>query len=164
MSKFIASYFLDGFATAAEQLAGRAVGARYAQGFRRTVGLTAIWGFATSGATALLFLLLGEPLIALVTTAPDVRIEAARYVPWAAFTAVSGVLAFQMDGIYIGATWTRAMRNMMLVAFAAFVAALLTLPPAFGNHGLWAAMHVFLLARGLSLSAALPARARATFP
>ena len=160
----VASYFLDGFATAAEQLAGRAVGARYAQGFRRTVGLTAIWGFATSGVTALLFLLLGEPLIALVTTAPDVRLEAARYVPWAAFTAVSGVLAFQMDGIYIGATWTRAMRNMMLVAFAAFVVALLTLPPAFGNHGLWAAMHVFLLARGLSLSAALPARARATFP
>ena len=55
------------------------------------------------------------------------------------------------------------MRNMMLLSFAAFLVALLTLPPAFGNHGLWAALHVFLIARGLSLSAALPGRTSATF-
>ncbi|MGQ2909469.1 MAG: MATE family efflux transporter [Aliihoeflea sp.] len=159
----VASYFLDGFATAAEQLAGRAVGARWRPAFDRAVRLTAIWGFALAGVMTLLVLVFGDHLIALVTTAPEVRAVAATYLPWAALTAVTAVLAFQMDGVFIGATWSRDMRNMMLLSLALYVAALLTLGPLFGNHGLWAALHVFLLARGLSLLAVLPLRARQTF-
>ena len=159
----VASYFLDGFATAAEQLAGRAVGARWRPAFDRAVRLTAIWGFALAGVTTLLVLVFGDHLIALVTTAPEVRDVAATYLPWAALTAVTAVLAFQMDGVFIGATWSRDMRNMMLLSLVLYVAALWTLGPLFGNHGLWAALHVFLLARGLSLLAVLPLRARQTF-
>ena len=91
------------------------------------------------------------------------RAEAARYLPWAAITAASGVLAFQMDGVFIGATWSRDMRNMMLLSFALFVAALFLLSLWFGNHGLWAALHIFLIARGLSLLSIMPRRARAAF-
>ncbi|MBL0936600.1 MAG: MATE family efflux transporter [Rhizobiaceae bacterium] len=164
MNFFLASsYFLDGFATAAEQLAGRAVGARWRPAFDRAVRLTAIWGFALAGIMTLLVLVFGDHLIALVTTAPEVRDVAATYLPWAALTAVTAVLAFQMDGVFIGATWSRDMRNMMLLSLALYVAALWTLGPLFGNHGLWAALHVFLLARGLSLLAVLPLRARQTF-
>ena len=76
---------------------------------------------------------------------------------------MSGVLAFQMDGVFIGATWSRDMRNMMLLSFAAYLAALYMLAPAFGNHGLWAALHVFLLARGFSLLSRLRGRVRQTF-
>lgn len=159
----VASYFLDGFATAAEQLAGRAVGARWRPAFDRAVRLTAIWGFALAGVMTLLVLVFGDHLIALVTTAPEVRDVAATYLPWAALTAVTAVLAFQMDGVFIGATWSRDMRNMMLLSLTLYVAALWTLGPLFGNHGLWAALHVFLLARGLSLLAVLPLRARQTF-
>ncbi len=159
----LAGYLLDGFATAAEQIAGRAVGARYKPAFMRAVRLTALWGFAFSGVIALLFLAFGEWLIALVTTAPEVRTEAARYLVWAALTAVAGVLAFQMDGVFIGATWSRDMRNMMLLSFLLYVVALQVLGSAFGNHGLWAALHVFLIARGLSLAAIVPSRARRTF-
>lgn len=160
----LAGYLLDGFATAAEQIAGRAVGARYRPAFDRAVKLTALWGFGFSGVIALFFLGLGDQIIAIVTTAPEVREEAMRYLPWAALTALAGVLAFQMDGVYIGATWSRDMRNMMLLSFALYLAAIFTLGPVFGNHGLWAALHVFLLARGLSLVAILPARAARTFP
>lgn len=160
----LAGYLLDGFATAAEQIAGRAVGARYRPAFDRAVKLTAIWGFGFAGIIALLFLGLGDQVVAIVTTAPEVREEAMRYLPWAALTAVAGVLAFQMDGVFIGATWSRDMRNMMLLSFALYLAAIFTLGPAFGNHGLWAALHVFLLARGLSLLAILPFRAARTFP
>ena len=160
----LAGYLLDGFATAAEQIAGRAVGARYRPAFDRAVRLTALWGFGFSGVIALFFLGLGDHLIAIVTTAPEVREEAMRYLPWAALTAVAGVLAFQMDGVYIGATWSRDMRNMMLLSFALYLAAMFTMGPVFGNHGLWAALHVFLLARGLSLLAILPVRAARTFP
>ncbi len=159
----VASYFLDGFATAAEQLAGRAVGARWRPAFDRAVRLTAIWGFALAGVMTLLVLVFGDHLIALVTTAAEVRDVAATYLPWAALTAVTAVLAFQMDGVFIGATWSRDMRNMMLLSLTLYVAALWTLGPLFGNHGLWAALHVFLLARGLSLLAVLPLRARQTF-
>ncbi|QPC88610.1 MATE family efflux transporter [Mesorhizobium sp. NBSH29] len=159
----IAGYFLDGFATAAEQLAGRAVGARYRPAFDRGVRLSSIWGFAISAFACVALLTFGGGLIAVITTAQDVQAEAARYLPWAAFTALTGVLAFQMDGIFIGATWSRDMRNMMVLSFVAFLAALIWLGGAFGNHGLWAALHVFLIVRGISLLAMVPRRARETF-
>ena len=159
----IASFFSDGFATAAEQLVGRAVGARYVEAFRRAVWLTSLWGFAFAAVGSLVTLAFGTELIAVITTAGDVRAVAASYLPWAALTALSGVLAFQMDGIFIGATWSRDMRNMMLASFLVFTAALLTLGPAFGNDGLWAALHIFLLCRGLSLLATLRFKLRTAF-
>jgi len=156
-------YFLDGFATAAEQLAGRAIGARCAPAFHGAVRLTARWGFGLAFAVSGLFIVFGNDFVALVTTAQDVREAATAYLPWAALTAVSGVLAFQMDGVFIGATWSRDMRNMMLLSFALYVATLWGLGSLFGNHGLWAALHVFLLVRGLSLLAVMRVRARAAF-
>ncbi len=159
----IAGYFLDGFATAAEQLAGRAIGAHAAASFRRAVQLTLIWGFGLAAVATLILLTAGADLVALVTTSAEVRTVADTCLPWAAFTALSGVLAFQMDGIFIGATWSRDMRNMMLLSFLAFSAALITLAPAFGNNGLWASLHVFLLVRGVSLLAVLRLRVRTAF-
>ena len=159
----VSAFFLDGFATAAEQLAGRSLGARNEPAFRRTVYLSSLWGFALSGIATVLLLLFGGHLVALVTTAEDVRAAAAAYLPWAAFTAISGVLAFQMDGVFIGATWSSDMRNMMLLSLLVFVAALVTLTPLFGNHGLWMSLHVFLIARGFSLLAMLPAKLRTAF-
>ena len=110
-----------------------------------------------------MFLIFGASWWRSSTTAEDVRAATVAFIPWAAFTAVSGVLAFQMDGVFIGATWSRDMRNMMLLSFAAYLAALYLLAPAFGNHGLWASLHVFLLARGLSLLSRLRVRVRQTF-
>ena len=159
----IASFFSDGFATAAEQLVGRAVGARYVEAVRRAVWLTSLWGFALAAAGSLVTLAFGTELIAVITSAEDVRTVAANYLPWAALTALSGVLAFQMDGIFIGATWSRDMRNMMLASFLVFAAALYLLAPAFGNDGLWAALHIFLLCRGLSLLATLRFKLRTAF-
>lgn len=159
----VAGYFLDGFATAAEQLAGRAIGARAAQPFRQAVRLTLFWGFGLAGGATLVLLLAGANLVAVVTTSQEVRAVADVYLPWAAFTALSGVLAFQMDGVFIGATWSRDMRNMMLLSFLVFAAALITLAPAFGNAGLWAALHVFLLVRGFSLLTILRLRVRTAF-
>ena len=159
----VGGYFLDGFASAAEQLAGRAIGAGSGRAFNTAIRLTTIWGFALSGFATIVFLVFGRELVAVVTTAEDVRAATVSFIPWAAFTAVSGVLAFQMDGVFIGATWSRDMRNMMLLSFAAYLAALYLLAPAFGNHGLWAALHVFLLARGFSLLSRLRGRVRQTF-
>lgn len=159
----VSGYFLDGMAAAAEQLAGRALGARFEPAFRRAVRLTVVWGFVLAFLATAVYLLFGHALIALVTAAPAVREIAWAFLPWAAFTAVSGVLAFQMDGVFIGATWSQDMRNMMLLSLAVYVACLFWLGAALGNHGLWIALHVFLVVRGLSLLAVLPLRARRAF-
>jgi len=145
----LGGYFLDGYATAAEQLAGRAVGARFRPAFDRVVRLTALWGFATAIALSLVYLALGPLIIDMMSTAPDVREVARRYLVWAVLTPIAGAIAFQMDGIFIGATWSRDMRNMMLLSLVVFLAAWAVLTPAFGNDGLWMALLIFLGARSV---------------
>ena len=160
----IGGYLLDGFATAAEQLAGRAVGAHYRPAFDRTVKLTLVWGFALAAALAAIYGLFGTALIDFITTAEDVRQAAYRYLVWAALTPLAGVLAFQMDGIFIGATWSREMRNMMLISLATYLAVWALATPLWGNDGLWLALLVFLGARGLTLYRRMPGNLEKTFP
>ncbi|MFN7026698.1 MAG: MATE family efflux transporter, partial [Pseudorhizobium sp.] len=159
----LSAFFLDGLAGAAEQLAGRAVGASYRPSFERALKLTAGWSFAMAGLLGVFFIALGVPVIELLTTSEEVRQVAATYLPWAAITGVTGALAFQMDGVFIGATWSREMRNMMLVSFAFYCAALAVLVPALANHGLWIALNLFLLIRGLLLLALVPRKSAQSF-
>jgi MATE family multidrug resistance protein len=159
----VAGYYLDGLANAAEQLVGRAFGANFRPAFDRAVKLTMLWSFALGALTTLLFLIFGADLIGFLTTTESVRAEAAKYLPWAALTAMTGALAFQMDGVFIGATWSAAMRNMMLAAFALYLLALAVLVPLFGNHGLWLALNLFLAFRGLFLALRLPTLASRQF-
>ena len=159
----VAGFFLDGLATAAEQLAGRAVGARWRAGFERAVALTLAWGWALGGAATLGFLLGGPWLIDLLTTLEPVREAARLFLPYAAATAIVGTVAFQMDGVYIGATWSREMRNWMLVSVAAYAVMLAVAWAARSNHLLWLALLVFLGARGWTLWRRLPANTAHTF-
>lgn len=154
----VASYYLDGFATAAEQISGRAVGARNRQAFAKGVKLTLVWGFALAGFSTAFFLIFGTTLIGWLTTLETVRSEADAYLFWAALTALAGVLAFEMDGVYIGATWSRDMRNMMLLSLALFIALSFVLTGIWSNQGLWISLNIFLAARGLTLLAILPRR------
>ena len=108
-------------------------------------------------------LFLGGWGIDLMSVNPEVRETARVYLPWVAMTPLLGGLAFQMDGIYVGATQTRDMRNMMLVCIVVFFAAWWLLAPIYGNHGLWAALIIFILTRGITLLARLPALERNAF-
>lgn len=164
MHVFLAgAYFLDGFSAAAEQLSGRAIGARYRCAFSRAVRLTAAWAFALSGFTSIIVFSFGERLIIAMTKAAEVRAAAVLYLPWAAFAILSGVLASQMNGVFIGAAWSRDIRNTMLTSSAAFIATLFLFGRMFGNHGLWAALHLFLVLRGISLLWVMRRRVRAAF-
>ncbi len=146
----VGGYFLDGFATAAEQLAGRAVGARFRPAFERTVRLTTLWGLGTGAALSLVYLAAGTLIVDLMTTAQEVRDVARQFLPYAVLTPLVGAVAFQMDGVFIGATWSRDMRNMMLVSVVVYLAAWAALTPLLGNHGLWLALLVFLGARSVT--------------
>ena len=148
----LSGYLLDGFATAAEQLAGRAIGANYRPAFLKTVKLTLYWGFLLAGILMVIFIIFGPWLIHLITNEPTVRSIAMKYYVWAALISITGVLAFQMDGIFIGTTWSADMRNMMLVSLACFIALSIVFTHYWGNHGLWISLNVFMLLRGVSLS------------
>jgi MATE family multidrug resistance protein len=154
----IGGYFLDGFATAAETLCGQSIGARDGRGFRRAVTLSLGFGLAVSA----VFLAGGTWFIDFVSTNADVRIQARDYLVFAALTPLVGAAAFAFDGIYIGATWTRAMRDLMLIAFSAYGVILLG-AGTIGNAGLWLAFLVFLAARGIGQAALWPRLARKSF-
>lgn len=160
----LAGYFLDGLATAAEQLAGRAVGSKRRKPFARAVRLCAIWSALLSGLATLFFLVAGGPILDFMTPAENVRALGREFLIFAALTPIVGAGAFLMDGVYIGATWSRDMRNMMLASLALFLAAAYTLTPAFGNTGLWISFLLFLGIRGITLGLILPRRMNATFP
>ena len=147
----IASFYLDGMATAAEQITGETIGARQRSAFERAVKLTGLWSFGLALASVAFFLLFGNAIIGFITTAGDVRSAAETYLFYAALTALTGALAFHMDGVFIGATWSSDMRNMMLLALAGYLASVAALVPLLGNHGLWIALNVFLGLRGLLL-------------
>ncbi len=148
----ITAYALDGFAFSAETLVGQAVGARRPDLVRRASLLTAQWGLAGSVLLAATFTIFGGQIIDILTTAPEVRLAARDYLPWLAVGPVIGIASWMFDGIFIGATLTREMRNAMMLSAAVYTAALLILLPAFGNHGLWAALMVLNISRGLSMA------------
>ena len=159
----IAGYFLDGLATAAEQICGRAIGANYKEGFWKGFRLTLLWNSAMAVALALIYLSAGHWLIDLMTTDPEVSSTANTFLILAAITPLTGVLAFQLDGVFIGATWSREMSRMMVISLMTYLLTLWMLKEPFGNTGLWLAIHCFLLMRGLTLGIRLPYKASCAF-
>lgn len=145
------AFFLDGFAFVAEALVGQAVGARRIAAFRRAVRLTSELALATAALLSLAIALLGGAVIAGLTTLPAVRAEAAAHLPWSAVYVLLSVAAFQLDGVFIGATRTRAMRQAGLLSLALFLLCAWPLAQWYGNHGLWLAFIVFVVARALAL-------------
>jgi multidrug resistance protein, MATE family len=158
----ISAFFLDGLANAAEQLCGRAYGARDRSGFTGAVKLVLIWGFAFAFAVAGTFALFGASFIDVMTANVDVRRLARDYLPFVIFAPLLGVFAFGYDGIYIGATWARDMRNLMVLSLVIFLAAWLALR-SFGNAGLWGALLVHYAARGGLEALRYPALLRKSF-
>ncbi len=148
----ITAYALDGFAFAAEALVGAAVGAGARARVRRAGVVASQWGVGGAAALGAVFWFAGPAIIDIMTTSPEVRETARTYLPWVALAPLIGIASWMFDGIYIGATWTRDMRNLMVVSVAIYVTALALLVPALGNHGLWASLMVLNLTRGLTMA------------
>jgi MATE family multidrug resistance protein len=158
----ISSFFLDGLANGAEQLCGRAYGARDRAAFSGATRLVMLWGFAFALAVTTVFALFGPVLIDVMTASADVRHGARDYLWLVVLAPVLGVFAFAYDGIFIGATWARDMRNLMVLSLVIFLAAWLALRP-YGNAGLWGALLVLYAARGGLQALRYPALLKASF-
>jgi MATE family multidrug resistance protein len=159
----IAIYLLDGFAFAAEALVGRSVGARDRAGFERAIAISTLWAVLFATALGLLIWLMGPAIIRASARSTEVQAVALVYLAWVALAPLAGVWCFQLDGIFVGATRTRDMRNMMIVSIAIFFVAFAVLGRAFGNHGLWASYMVLFLARAATLATRVPGLLRAAF-
>lgn len=161
--KNIVVYLLDGFAFAVEAYVGRAIGARDRAMYDRAARLTTIWAASFAVTLGALLWLAGSLIIGFSAKSPEVQAAARTFLVWAALAPIFGVWCFQLDGIFIGATRTRDMRNMMILSLVFFFAAWAILSPAFGNHGLWAAYMVFYVARAATLYTRLGALERDAF-
>ena len=152
----ITAYAMDGFAFAAEALVGKALGAKNRLIFRRSAVMTSQWGFGSVVVMALAFYVFGNTIINVMTTAEDVRAVSYEYLPWMVLAPLVGAAAWMLDGIFIGATRTADMRNMMFISFCVYLIALALLLPKYGNHGLWASLIIFSIARGVTLGYKYP--------
>jgi multidrug resistance protein, MATE family len=158
----VAAFFLDGLANAAEQLCGRAYGARDRSAFAGATRLVVAWGFGFALAVSLVFTLFGSGIIDVMTSAEEVRRIARAYLIFVIVSPLLSVFAFAFDGVYIGATWARDMRNLMIVSLLLFLTAWFALR-GFGNAGLWGAMLVLYGARGGLEAARYPSLLKASF-
>ena len=142
---------LDGLAQAVEALVGRAIGAKDKVAFNASIVVAGFWSLLLSIVYLLLFLIVGEWIVGLLTDIESVRQTAYTYLIWLVFLPINGVWSYLLDGIFIGATRATDMRNSMLIATViGFVPAWLLLQ-GLENHGLWLAFHIFMVVRALIL-------------
>ncbi len=143
------SYIMDGFAYAGESLVGKYVGAKDGVSLRICVRRLLYWGIGLATLFTLLYATCGRGLLGILTSDKSVVDTAMQYILWTILVPFTGFAAFIYDGIYIGATASKAMRNVMFVATGAFFIAYYALHNALGNDGLWIAFLIFLTLRGL---------------
>ena len=153
----VTAYALDGFAFSAEALVGQALGARARSTLRRSALLSSFWGAVVCAVLAISFAVFGGAGIDIMTTAPDVRAEARIYLPYMVAAPIVGVAAWMLDGIFIGATRTRDMRNMMMISAAIYFVTVIPLMAAYQNHGLWIGLLLNFVVRGATLGWKYPA-------
>ena len=156
----ITAYAMDGLAFSAEAFVGQALGEGRRTALRRAAVLTSIWGFAVGVFLAAVFLIAGGQIIDIMTTAPEVRAVARVYLPYMILAPILGAAAWMLDGIFIGATRTADMRNMMFLSAVIYFVAVLALMPMLGNHGLWLGFLISFVARGITLGWKYPALER----
>ncbi|WP_298973783.1 MATE family efflux transporter [uncultured Roseobacter sp.] len=154
---YITAYAMDGFAFAAETLIARAIGRGDRAYVRRSAVLTSTWGLVICVTTAAAFALSGGWIIDLMAKDPEVQATARVFLPYMVLAPLVGCAAWMLDGIFIGATRSRDMRNMMALSFVIYWAAILVLLPLLGNHGLWLALLISFIARGVTLGLRYPA-------
>ncbi len=154
---YVTGYALDGFAFAAEAMVGAAMGATDRRTLRRASILSSFWGLICNIGLAAAFFVFGPMMIEIMSEAKEVNATAMDYLPWMVAAPLVGLASWMLDGIFIGATRTTDMRNMMLLSAIAYFATAFALMPLFGNHGLWAALILSFVYRGVLLGLRYPA-------
>ena len=143
------SYGVDGFAYASESLVGKYAGAKNEQKTHQAIRLTFFWGMGLAALYSLAFWLFDQPLLRIFTDQADLIAASQPYLFWIIVLPLAATPSYLWDGIYIGLTASKAMRNSMIISLLLFLLSYYLLADSLGNHALWLALLIFLLARGL---------------
>ncbi len=149
------SYAIDGFAFAAESMVGKYKGAQDMQNLKRTTRQIFLCAFLFGGVVMLIFFVFGKQLLYLFTDQVKLIEQAKPYLVWIIVAPIVNVAAYIWDGIYLGATASKPLRNSMIISMLLFLGAVYLLMP-FGNHGLWGALTLLLVVRGVALTVLAP--------
>lgn len=152
----IFSYFMDGFAYAAEALSGRLHGAHNATAFHNIIHRLFCWGWGMVSLFSLLYIIGGHPFLHLLTDQHAVILVAGRFFCWVLLIPLAGFAAFIYDGIFIGITATRGMLVSSVLSAALFFLLYFLLRGTLDNHALWISLLCYLFARGVFLHFLLP--------
>jgi len=146
------SYAVDGFAFAAESIVGRYVGAKDSPHLKKSIQHLFYWGIGFGTVFAVIYGLFGKSLLQVFTDQREIIQAALPFVGWMVAISLAGSVAYMWDGVYIGATATPPMRNMMLIStIGVFLPVYYLASSAHGNNGLWLALLIFMIARGITL-------------
>lgn len=147
----LTSYIMDGFAYAGESIVGKYTGANDFEKLHSVVKNLLVWGIVLAVFFSLIFLIGDDLILRILTKEQSVIDTSKQYIFWTYIIPFAGFAAFIYDGIYIGATASGAMRNVMIISTTAFFIVYYALTPFMGNNALWIAFVVFLVLRGLTM-------------
>ena len=152
-SFYIFSYFTDGFAYAGEALVGKFVGSNDKENLIKSIKLLLLWGFSISIPFTILYALFPSTFVRIISDNPNILSEVKPYYIYMILIPIITFAAFIWDGVYIGATASKAIRNTMIIAtIFVFIPAWYFLVPQFENHGLWIAFLCFMIARSVAMT------------
>ncbi len=152
-SFYIFSYFTDGFAYAGEALVGKFVGSKDKENLQKVIRLLLIWGFSISIPFSILYAISPSSFVKIISDNAEILTAIQPYYIYMVIIPLITFAAFIWDGIYIGATASKAIRNTMIIStIFVFIPSWYLLMPRFGNHGLWIAFLLFMIARGVSMT------------
>ncbi len=143
------SYFMDGFAYAGEALTGRFIGARSYTQLKKLIRYLFIWGIILAGITAIFYAFFTPEILSILTNKTEIIKTAQSYRLWTILIPFAGFSSFIWDGIYVGATASKPMRNSMIAAVIVFFSCYYSLSGTLGNDALWLSFILYLLFRGL---------------
>ena len=150
----LVSYAMDGLAYAAESLVGKAIGAGDSRLLGNTLGILALWCLLLAGVFSTGYAIFGNNFVSLLTSLSEVQQHAAHYIGWMIILPMLACWAYFLDGVFIGATQGKTLRNSMFIALLGFAGSFYLLQ-SWQNHALWAALSVFMLLRSISLAIVL---------
>jgi len=146
------SYFIDGFANAAEALVGKYWGKKDFRSLKPIIYRIFVWGLGLSILFSAIYFVFGNRILKILTDIPSVISASEPYMIWVGILPLIAFAAFVWDGVFVGATAAKAMRNSMIISsLFVYIPLYFILQSQFSNHGLWIAFLGFLMSRGLFL-------------
>lgn len=149
----ILAYGIDGFAFSSESLVGKYIGAADRSNLKKTIRFSFYWGIGMGVCISLIYFLFGTHILRIFTDQENVVQLAMNYFSWVIIAPLINGFCFIWDGVFIGATATKAMRNSMIFCtFLIYLPVYFVFHQALGNHSLWLALTVFMIMRGVTLT------------